>query len=219
MDEKGIRVMSRPRVRRYFLWNTFQPRFVTVSCCYQAIIITSIAVALFLPLMLQLDRIPLSSEDARRVADQFLLLHSRFWPAVLVASILLVLHGVFFSHRIAGPLYRFREIFRRVAAGDLTVRTSIRKGDYLQTEAACLGEMVSALREKIELLEANHAEIKPQLERLKQAAARGAMRDVEQETERLRLTVERFSESMESFRTKPENLADQKPRQPVASGF
>ncbi|MBX3236414.1 MAG: methyl-accepting chemotaxis protein [Nitrospiraceae bacterium] len=212
--------MSRPRVRRYFLWNTFQPRFVTVSCCYQVILIAAIAAALFVPLMLQLDRIPLSSEEAKVVADQFLLLHSRFWPAVLVASILLVLHGIFFSHRIAGPLYRFREIFRRVAAGDLTVRTSIRKGDYLQTEAACLGVMVAALREKIESLEANHAEIKPHLERLKQAAERGAMCEVEQETERLRVTVDRFSHSMESFRTKADPDEHHQPQPlPTASGF
>jgi nitrogen fixation/metabolism regulation signal transduction histidine kinase len=81
---------------------------------------------------------PLLSE-AQRVAEQFELLHSRFWPVVFVVSLLLIVHGVFFSHRIAGPLYRFRRIFQSVASGDLTVRTSIRKSDYLHVEAQCLG--------------------------------------------------------------------------------
>ena len=209
MDQKGCRIVSRPRTRRYFLWDTFQPRFVTLSLCYQLVVIAAVAGALFIPLMMQLDSVPISSKDAQLLADHFLLLHSRFWPAVLVASILLALHGVFFS--------RFRRIFREVAKGDLTVRTSIRKGDYLQAEAECLGEMVKSLRDKIALLESQHAEIKPHLERLKQAVACGALREVEEEADRLRATVEQLSRSMESFRTKPDVQGTRTAGLPAAS--
>ncbi|MBK9998904.1 MAG: methyl-accepting chemotaxis protein [Nitrospira sp.] len=175
--------------------------------------------ALFLPLMIQLDHLPVSSPEAQRVADQFELLHSRFWPVVAVVSLLLLVHGVFFSHRIAGPLYRFRRIFQSVASGDLTVRTSIRKADYLHVEAQCLGEMVDALREKIGRIEAHHADIAPQLERLKAAAACGALREVEQEADRLRATVEQLTRAMEPFQTTP-NVIEARPVQlPSASGF
>lgn len=218
MDKKGVGDMSRPRFRRHFLWNTVQPRFLSLSLLYVVVVIAAVSGALFLPLMLQLEHLPLSSVEAQRVADQFELLHSRFWPAVAVVSLLLIVHGVFFSHRIAGPLYRFRRIFQSVAGGDLTVRTSIRKSDYLHAEAQCLGEMVNALREKIGLIEARHAEMASQLERLKEAAARGALREVEQETDRLRATVEQLTHAMKPFQTKFD-AAETKPSPlPAAAG-
>ena len=219
MDEKDGDHMSRPRFRRHFLWDTVQPRFLGLSLLYVVAVIAAVSGALFLPLMLQLDHLPLSSVEAQRVADQFELLHSRFWPAVAVVSVLLIVHGVFFTHRIAGPLYRFRSIFHSVANGDLTVRTSIRKSDYLHVEAQCLGEMVSALREKIGRIEAHHADMTPQLERLKAAAARGAMREVEQEADRLRATVEQLAQDMEPFQTKT-YAAETKPAPlSAAAGF
>ena len=211
--------MSRPRFRRHFLWDTVQPRFLGLSFCYVVVVIAAVAGGLFVPLMLELNHLPISSVEAQRVADQFELLHSRFWPVVAVVSVLLLVHGVFFSHRIAGPLYRFRRIFQSVASGDLTVRTSIRKADYLHVEAQCLGEMVDALREKIGRIEAHHADIAPQLERLKAAAACGALREVEQEADRLRATVEQLTRAMEPFQTTP-NVIEARPVQlPSASGF
>jgi len=219
MDEKGGDHMSRPRFRRHFLWDTVQPRFLGLSLLYVVVVIAAVSGALFLPLMLQLDHLPLSSVEAQRVADQFELLHSRFWPAVAVVSVLLIVHGVFFTHRIAGPLYRFRSIFHSVANGDLTVRTSIRKSDYLHVEAQCLGEMVSALREKISRIEAHHADMTPQLERLKAAAARGAMREVEQEADRLRATVEQLAQDMEPFQTRTHAGETTPAPLPAAAGF
>jgi len=35
------------------------------------------------------------------------------------------------SHRIAGPLYRFRKVFRSIEKGDLSVPSGVRKKDYL----------------------------------------------------------------------------------------
>lgn len=219
MDKKGDHHMSRPRFRRHFLWDTVQPRFLGLSFCYVVVVIAAVAGALFVPLMLELNHLPLSSAEAQRVADQFELLHSRFWPVVIVVSALLIVHGVFFSHRIAGPLYRFRLIFQSVAEGDLTVRTSIRKSDYLHVEAQCLGEMVNALREKIGRIEAHHAEMTPQLERLKVAAARGALREVEQEADRLRATVEQLTQAMEPFQTNSKPAEARPAPLPTAAGF
>ena len=123
------------------------------------------------------------------------------------------------SHRIAGPLYRFRRIFHSVASGDLTVRTSIRKSDYLHAEAQCLEEMVSALREKIGRIEAHHADMASQLERLKAAVASGALREVEQEADRLRATVEQLTQAMEPFQTKSEPAEPRPAPLPTAAGF
>ena len=54
---------------------------------------------------------------------------------------------------------------------------------------------------------------------LKAAAACGALREVEQEADRLRATVEQLTRAMEPFQTTP-NVIEARPVQlPSASGF
>ena len=79
--------------------------------------------------------------------------------------------------------------------------------------------MVGALREKIARIEAHHADIAPQLERLKQAAARGSFREVEQEADRLRSTVDQLAQAMEPFQTKADVIEARPVSLPSASGF
>ena len=121
-----------------------------------------------------------------------------------MVSLLLIVHGVLLlaSHRGAAlPLSQ-----------DFSVRGERRfDGAHLDQEERLLacrspvpGEMVGALREKIGQIETHHAQMAPQLERLKAAAARGALREVEQEADRLRATVEQLAQAMEPFQTKSE---------------
>ncbi len=79
--------------------------------------------------------------------------------------------------------------------------------------------MVNALREKIGRIEAHHADMAPQLERLKAAAARGALREVEQEADRLRTSVEQLAQAMEPFQTKTESVEPRPAPLPTAAGF
>ena len=53
------------------------------------------------------------------------------------------------SHRVFGPLYRFKVVFEAVTRGDLWVSASLRTGDYPIEEARSLGEMLSSLRRHI----------------------------------------------------------------------
>jgi hypothetical protein len=145
-----------------------------LSFCYVVVVIAAVSGALFVPLMLELNHLPLSSAEAQRVADQFELLHSRFWPVVAVVSVLLlIVHGVFLFASDRRSALSLSPDFpvRRERRSDRAHLDS--QGDYLHVEAQCLGEMVDALREKIGRIEAHHADIAPQLERLKQAAAVG----------------------------------------------
>lgn len=53
----------------------------------------------------------------------------------LLIMIVLVLIGIFFSHRIAGPAYRMITVIDKVLEGDITERVRLRKKDKL-TELA-----------------------------------------------------------------------------------
>ena len=135
--------------RRYLLWDTVQPRFLAVNVAHQSLVFLTFAGSLFVPLIVKLRDTPLSSPEAASIGYQFTTLHDSIWPAFPIALLLILIHSVFFSHRIAGPLYRFRNVFKAISQGDLMVETKIRTHDYLQREADGLEAMVSELRSKL----------------------------------------------------------------------
>jgi len=65
----------------------------------------------------------------------------------LVATfVCMCLHGIVFSHRLAGPLYRFKQTLRRIQDGDLAGEIELRKGDYFHDLCDEVNAMISQLR-------------------------------------------------------------------------
>jgi len=67
---------------------------------------------------------------------------------VLLLAIALGLTGILVTHRVVGPTYRMKRLFRHVGEGHLEVTTGIRKGDELQDLYHSFAEMVESLREQ-----------------------------------------------------------------------
>lgn len=164
--------------RHYFLPDSCQPRMMTMSLAQQGLAFLAFSAALFIPLALQLQRPPQGSVEAAQAATDFLALHESVWPLFPVALLAVGIHALFAWHRIAGPLYRFRRIFAAVAEGDLTVSAKIRRSDYLQPEAARLGEMVSTLREKVGELDRRAEQSRQATQALRRAVTVGSTQDV-----------------------------------------
>ena len=135
--------------RRRFLIDRLQLRLLSITLLYFTAAATIFAAVLFTPLMLQLTGDPESPQARAAVATEFLALHSRFWPAILLTFALLALHSVFTSHRIAGPLYRFRIVFKEIQSGNLVPYAGIRERDLLGKEADALNAMLVSLRERL----------------------------------------------------------------------
>jgi methyl-accepting chemotaxis protein len=102
-----------------------------------------------------------------------------FSQAVLVASFLsmtlVAVLAVFFtlydSHKIGGPLYRFRQNLHDIGGGNLTLHTKLRDGDELRPFVDTMNEMTLSLRAKVVAIRDGHAEL---LQALAQAEAKAA---------------------------------------------
>ena len=70
-------------------------------------------------------------------------------PKMLVLVAIIFIGGIFISHRIAGPMYRFEKSARAIRDGDLSVDFNVRKSDELKDAALSLEEMVGSLRKDI----------------------------------------------------------------------
>ncbi|MBI5559781.1 MAG: hypothetical protein HY883_00690 [Deltaproteobacteria bacterium] len=120
----------------------FRRRKKIVKPGYQMKVAFSAAIALFL-YSLVLGFIifyPLSQElysaatveDKMRVSELILGLHRRVWPAVFAVSILVYIHAILASHRVAGPVYRLEKAMKDFMAGKFGGRVRLRKSDQFQ---------------------------------------------------------------------------------------
>ena len=64
-----------------------------------------------------------------------------------VFSLLIFLIALFWTHKIAGPLYRLRLTFERLVHSDWTPMARVRDGDQLQEIPVVLNEGLAALKE------------------------------------------------------------------------
>jgi HAMP domain-containing protein len=67
---------------------------------------------------------------------------------VLLLTLALGLTGIVVTHRVVGPVYRMKRLFRHVSDGKLEITTGIRKGDELQELYRSFAEMVESLRDQ-----------------------------------------------------------------------
>lgn len=65
----------------------------------------------------------------------------------------IAIFGIFFLHRIAGPVYRFRHILRKLSNGEIPSEVRLREGDYFTETAADLNNVLRLLQERRKQIE------------------------------------------------------------------
>src|SRR3989304_7581626 len=61
-------------------------------------------------------------------SEEFLILHRRIWPAVLVVLAGVFVYTLVFSHRTAGPTYRINSVLQMMRKGEYPKMVTRRKG-------------------------------------------------------------------------------------------
>ena len=112
------------------------------------------------------------------------------------------------SHRIAGPLYRFRATFNQVAQGDLSRATRIRKGDFLLNEQAKIEEMIEALRSRLHHIKNEHAVMERSLQALAEYPLGGSNEELAAIIAQLKECNSRLKKELEYFRLSDTDMFD-----------
>jgi hypothetical protein len=109
---------------------------------------------------------PILSLDSATV---LLYMHHRLWWIVAACLLLALVVSVRVSHRIAGPLVRFKRQLEALGDGCLPAPLHTRRGDYLKHEVELLNRTVARLDEHIEAVRAAHAALAENLARARVA--------------------------------------------------
>jgi methyl-accepting chemotaxis protein len=112
------------------------------------ILIASLALLAFVYTRFANIALPVSVETGGVVsfgATQFINLSELIWPVMLFSAIIsgvaICIFGLYFSHKMAGPVYRLRNDITEMTDGDLERKVSLREKDYFQllaTDINCL---------------------------------------------------------------------------------
>lgn len=69
---------------------------------------------------------------------------------LFVTILVIALFGIFFLHRMAGPVYRFQRILRHVSRGEIPDEFRLREGDFFTETAEDLNQVLRLLRQRRE---------------------------------------------------------------------
>ena len=145
--------------RRQLFVHPIQYWFVVTTLMYFACALIVLYGIVVLPMVQTFDDPSVAWQERAQAATQFLDFNARVWPWILVTFLGLLLHSMYFMHRIVGPLYRFKTRFHAIGAGNLSQRTKLREHDYLQREAGDFNAMLDQLEQKIESLNVHCANV------------------------------------------------------------
>ena len=117
------------------------------------IVTATTAACLFVFFLIQSESIKsfVDAEDThllQRIGSSQLLMGVAVAAVLLGHVALVVWLGLVASHKVAGPLYRFKKVMKEVADGDMSVRMKLRKGDQLDDVAEAFNEMMDALERR-----------------------------------------------------------------------
>jgi signal transduction histidine kinase len=81
---------------------------------------------------------------------------------LFITLIVIGVFGVFFLHRVAGPVYRFRQVFLRINRGEIPSEIRLRAGDFFEETAVEINQLIKRLefeKEKAKLAKEKADEI------------------------------------------------------------
>ena len=87
----------------------------------------------------------IADNQARLVSRQTLVIWSLVGGLALMV-VLIGLLGIYFTHKVAGPIYKMKRLLKQVGQGNLRIESRLRKGDELQDFFDAFTQMVAGLR-------------------------------------------------------------------------
>jgi len=148
--------------RNYFIDKDFQARFIMKFCLLVVLagIITT-GILYFVGKKSTTVAIVNSRVIVHSTADFLLpILIQTVLAVMVILGLAAIIVTLLFSHKIAGPLYRFKKAIQGVKLGNLTANFNLRNYDQLKDLSDEVNAMIDNTREKVDSIKADVANLK-----------------------------------------------------------
>lgn len=78
-----------------------------------------------------------------------------YFISIILVAVFSYIFGLWSSHKVAGPLYRFEKSLGKIKEGDLSERLYLRKGDFLHDTGESMNDALDSLRERASTIRDN----------------------------------------------------------------
>lgn len=120
---------------------------------------------------------------------------------LIVVSIAIAVLSLIYSHKIAGPIYRFEKSMDDVASGDLTCVVKLREGDQIMSIERTMCLSISSMNQRVSNIKDTLYRIKMAEERLKKLPETGLQHEEMKEVVRdLRKELYELKSIMEAIK-------------------
>ena len=132
-----------------------------------------------------------------------------FLPTVVLANLALIgltavagfIIMVAYSHKIAGPLYRFEKSIDEMASGDLTSRFNLRANDQLEELAGRINSLSEKLDGAVSGIKSEARELEAAIEEARESLRSGSLSALEEKLGKASEKLEQLKRSAGYFRT------------------
>ena len=154
------------RRKKYFIHKKIQIKYALLTVSLLVLYTIILLMAIFGPYIMALfSDVPFSQKS--EAAEVLLLLHKYIWPGIGFVIILFGVLSIFITHKLAGPVFVFERMTRDIAAGDLTVRAKLRKGDDLHELGKNFNQVADNLESLLLKMEEQHKKLSSYVTKLR----------------------------------------------------
>jgi general secretion pathway protein G len=190
-----------PRRRRHVVVKNFQIYYLLWNMAFLCVGVAGWVGLVFGPLVVKLLSPVTPERDLTELATIFLSLHSTAWFGFAAFVIVMAVHLLVQSHRVAGPMVRFSHVFEELRRGNLSMRVILRRRDYLHDEAAALDRALRAVRRRIGVVQGRAHRTDEALAALRVAIAGGVRTQVDLALQNVVREAARTRTHLDTFKT------------------
>ena len=134
--EKGLKMettrpISRFRRRQYLIKARFQLSYVGLILVLIIITACICSYVVYYTSLITLGEKLAAVYPQGRLVSIVQMVNSRILLSIILITPFIIMIGIYFSHKIAGPIFRIESFLKDMAAGNLSQNLTLRKGDEL----------------------------------------------------------------------------------------
>ena len=143
--------IGRPRFQRkqFIVARRFQVKYAGIILLLMFITAGFCSYAIYYTTMLMLGEKLASVYPQGQLVSLVKMINFRILMSILVISPFVGFLGIYLSHKIAGPIYRIEKSLGTMAAGDLSSRIKLRKGDEMVSLADAVNKLTDSIVQSV----------------------------------------------------------------------
>lgn len=137
--------IPRFRRRQYLIKTRFQLSYVGLILTLIIITACICSYVVYYTSMVTLGEKLAAVYPQGRIVSIVQMVNIRILLSIIIITPFIIMIGIYFSHKVAGPIYRIERYLKEMAAGDLSQALTLRKGDELVSLAEGINNVRTGL--------------------------------------------------------------------------